>query len=53
MNIGLDLYNIAVQIIGPLPIELNFIYGFCTILEFVFVIAFIALPWVIVYKLFN
>ena len=53
MNIFLDIYNLVVQIIGQVPIELNFIYGFCTILVFVFVIAFIALPWIIVYRLFN
>jgi len=53
MNIGLDIYNMVVQIIGQVPIELNFIYGFCTILVFVFIISFIALPWVIVYRLFN
>lgn len=53
MNIGLDIYNLVVQIIGQLPVELNFIYGFCTILLFVFVLGFIALPWIIVYRLFN
>ncbi len=50
---GLNIYNMVVEIIGVLPIELNFIYGICTILVFSFVIMFIALPWVIVYKLFN
>lgn len=53
MNIGLNIYNMVVEIIGVLPIELNFIYGFCTILAFSFVLMFIALPWVIVYKLFS
>lgn len=53
MNIGLNIYNMVVEIIGVLPIELNFVYGFCTILVFCFILMFIALPWVIVYKLFN
>lgn len=50
---GLNIYNMVVEIIGVLPIELNFIYGICTVLVFSFVIMFIALPWVIVYRLFN
>lgn len=50
---GLNIYNMVVEIIGVLPIELNFIYVICTILVFSFVLMFIALPWVIVYKLFN
>ena len=40
MNIFLDIYNLVVQIIGQVPIELNFIYGFCTILVFVIKICF-------------
>jgi len=53
MGVGLDIYNLVVEIIGILPIELNFVYGLCTILLFCCVIAFIAMPFVIVYKLFS
>ena len=53
MNIGLDIYNMVVQIIGTLHVELTFVYGLCTILVFCCVIAFVSMPFVIVYKLFS
>lgn len=53
MGVGLEIYNLVVNIIGVLPVELTFVYGICTILVFCCVIAFISMPFVIVYKLFS
>lgn len=53
MGLGLEIYNLVVEILGVLPFELSFVYGICTILLFCCVIAFVALPFVIVYKLFS
>ena len=47
---GLDIYNQVVSIIGPLPVELTWIYGFCVIFLIIMVFMVAVSPFVFVYK---
>lgn len=53
MDIALEIYNTVVSVIGTLPIELEFIYGMCTLIIFVFLIMIAAFPFVLIYKVVN
>lgn len=47
---GLEIYNLVVEVIGELPLELNFIYGICTVLIIMFLLMVIAFPFVLIYR---
>lgn len=51
MDLGLDIYNLVVSMIGTLPVELEFVYGLCTIILLCFIIIFAFSPWIILYSL--
>ena len=53
MDIGLEVYNTVVSVIGVLPAELQFVYGLCTIVLFVFLIMIVAFPFVLIYRVVN
>lgn len=47
----LDIYNLVVDLIGVVPIELEFIYGIATITLFLLICFVVISPFIIVYKL--
>lgn len=53
MDIGLEIYNTVVSVIGTLPPELEFVYGLCVIVLFVFLIMIVAFPFVLIYRVVD
>lgn len=53
MDLGLKIYEMVVNIIGTLPVELDFVYGLCTIIVLCFVIIFAFFPWILLYSFVN
>ncbi len=47
------IHDISVQLLGSLPVELNFVYGFCDIFLFIVLILCVISPWIIVYKIWS
>lgn len=50
MDLGLKIYDLVVNLIGTLPVELDFVYGLCTIIILCFIILFTFMPWIILYS---
>ena len=50
---GLEIYNMVKDILGTLPVELNWVYGFGTIFVLAMVIVVAASPFVFIYKWFS
>lgn len=50
---GLDIYNLVVDIIGELPVELEFIYAIGVLFVFVVVICCAVFPFYLVYKVWS
>lgn len=48
---GLDIYNQVVSIIGSLPPELTWVYGFCVIFLIIIIFMVAISPFVLVYNL--
>lgn len=48
-----NLYDIAVQLIGELPIELEFVYGIASIFLFMMVIICVCVPFIVLFKVFD
>lgn len=53
MKIGMMIYEFIKNLIGPLPIEFEFLYFFCFILFVIFIIFLIALPFYVMYKVWS
>lgn len=53
MGIGVEIYNLVVEILGPLPMEMNFLYALGTIILFTVIIACCCVPFLIMYKLWS
>lgn len=49
---GLEIYNMVKDIIGTLPIELNFVYGLGTIFVLIMIFLVAASPFIFIYKWF-
>lgn len=47
----LEVYNKVKEIIGTLPVELEYVYAICTILLFCLILFAIISPFVFLYKL--
>ena len=48
-----NLYDIAVQLVGELPIELEFVYGITAIFLFIMVIFCVCVPFIVMFKVFD
>jgi hypothetical protein len=47
---GLDIYNMVKDVIGELPIELEFLYAIGTFLVLIIVFLIIYIPWYYIFK---
>ena len=47
---SLEVYEVVVDLIGPLPVELTWVYGISTIFIIVIMFSFILLPWYLILK---
>ena len=47
---GLNVYQVMINVIGPLPGELTWVYGFSTIFVIVIMFSFVLLPWYLILK---
>ncbi|MDD2505512.1 MAG: hypothetical protein PHF21_04520 [Bacilli bacterium] len=47
---ALDIYNMIVEVVGVLPNELQFVYGFLTIFMFMILILCVSMPFILIYK---
>lgn len=50
---GLDIYNMVVDILGELPLELHFLYALGTIFVLILVLFCAMLPFIVVYKVWG
>lgn len=50
---GLEIYNLVVEVIGELPMELNFVYAICTVLVILFLLMVVAFPFILIYRSVN
>lgn len=48
-----NLYEIAVELIGELPIQLEFVYGIVAILLFMMVVFCVCVPFIVMFKVFD
>lgn len=48
-----NLYEISKELIGELPLELEFVYGIAAILLFLVVILCACMPFILLYKVFD
>lgn len=49
----LNLYELSTELIGELPIELEWVYGITTILLYAMVIFVCCVPFIVLYKVFD
>lgn len=48
-----ELYDLVCELIGTVPIQLEFIYGICSIILFCFVIFCFIFPFYMLYKIWS
>lgn len=44
-EIGLNIYNFVVNVIGPVPTEMEFIYAIGVIIVLLIIVLMVYLPW--------
>lgn len=47
------IYNLVINLIGQVPPELNFVYGFATIFLFIVIVLCVIMPFWIIYKVVS
>lgn len=47
------IHDITLAILGPLPLELNFVYGFCDIFLFIVILLCAISPFIFLWKIID